>query len=73
MTPFDVGQITGWVLFIKLSIAQKARTGITALDQVMAQNTVFRQSFIQGLVNDPDVVYAFPDEGTFPENVLINV
>ena len=73
VTPFDVGQITRRVLFIQLPVAHKARAGITALDQVVAQDTVFRQTFVQRLVNDSDVVYTFPDEGTFAENILINI
>lgn len=73
MTPLDVGQITRRVLFIKLSIAHEARAGITAFDQIVAQDTVIRQAFIQGLVNDPDVIYAFANERPFTENILINI
>jgi len=58
---------------VQLGVAEQTGAHITAFQQIMAEDAVFRHAAVQYLFEYLNVVNALADEGTFAEQILIDV
>src|SRR5439155_3814792 len=73
VAPAHVSVVARRRLLEQLHVAQQARAGVAAFEQVVAQDAVFWQTPAEHMLERVDVVDALADERAFAEQVLIDV
>ena len=73
MPSAHVGTVAGRVFLEQLHVAEQARACVATLDQVVAEDAVFRKAAIQRALERVDRVNALADERALAEHVLIDV
>src|SRR5665647_1166789 len=73
VSPADIYDITGRVLFNEIDVGHQCRTRIPAFQQVVTENEILRKASIDGLTKSIHIVNALADERPLPENILIDI
>src|SRR5512146_2320076 len=69
----DVRAVARRIVLVQLDVAQQPGARVATLEQVVAQDAVFRQTLPQRELERVDVVDALADERAFTEDVLVDV
>ena len=71
VVPLGVVDVVGRVVVEKLQVVDEAAADVAALDKVVAQYEVFRESALQHLLENLQVINSLAAEGSLVEDVLI--
>ena len=73
MAPLNVRAVARRIAFVQFDIAEQARAHVTAFQQIVTEDAVFRQAILQRELEHIDVVDALADERALAEGVLVDV
>src|SRR5690606_20815999 len=73
MNPLDVGQIMSGIVFEKDDIRHQTDPAMKPLEEIVAEQRIFRGSYLQAALECRNIINALADVDTLIKQVLIDI